>query len=60
MVHDKHILPQVHNLQTLVNEIIKEGIRVDEQFQVATIIEKLPPTWKYIQKALDIRGKILP
>ncbi|XXG79537.1 hypothetical protein AAC387_Pa09g0582 [Persea americana] len=26
------------------------GIRVDEQFQVATIIKKLPSTWKDIQK----------
>ena len=29
IIDDKPILPQVHELQTLVNEIVKEGIRVD-------------------------------
>lgn len=59
MVDDKLILPEVHDLQTLVNEIIK-GIRVDEQFQVATVIDKLPPTRTYIQKTLGNKRKIIP
>ena len=57
MADDKPILPQVHDLQTIVNEIVKEGIRIDEQFQVATVIEKLPSTWKDIQKTLRHKRK---
>ena len=52
IIDDKPIIPQVHELQTLENEIAKEGIRVDEQFQVTTITEKLPSTWKDIQNTL--------
>ena len=52
MIDYKPILPQVHEFQSLVSEIVKEGIWVDEQFQVTTIIEKLPSTWKDIQKTL--------
>ena len=55
MIDDKPILPQVHELQTLANEIVKEGIRVDEQFQVAAIIEKMPSTWKDIQKTFEAK-----
>ncbi|XXG68980.1 hypothetical protein AAC387_Pa06g1952 [Persea americana] len=57
MVNDKPILPQVHDLQTIVNEIVKEGTRIDEQFQVATVIEKSPSTWKDIQKILQHKRK---
>lgn len=52
MIDDKQIIHQVHDLQAMVNEIIKEGTQFDEQFRVVTIIEKLPRTWKDIQKAL--------
>eukprot|EP00268_Persea_americana_P062446 TRINITY_DN8006_c2_g2_i1.p1 TRINITY_DN8006_c2_g2~~TRINITY_DN8006_c2_g2_i1.p1 ORF type:complete len:172 (-),score=17.82 TRINITY_DN8006_c2_g2_i1:474-989(-) len=48
MVDDKPILPKVHDLQIIVNEVVKEEIRIEEQFQVVTFIEKLPSTWKDI------------
>lgn len=60
MVDDKPILPQVHNLQTIMNESVKEGIQVDEQFQVAAIIEKLPPLGRIYRRPFDIRGRITP
>lgn len=44
MIDDKPILHQSHDLQAMVNKIIKEGTQIDEQFRVATIIEKLPRT----------------
>ncbi|KAK3001560.1 hypothetical protein RJ639_021183 [Escallonia herrerae] len=36
----------------IVHKIISEGIKVDEQMQVAAIIDKLPNSWKEFQKGL--------
>ncbi|KAK3038565.1 hypothetical protein RJ639_029365 [Escallonia herrerae] len=36
----------------IVHEIISEGIKVDEQMQVAAIIDNLPNSWKEFQKGL--------
>ncbi|KAK2997591.1 hypothetical protein RJ639_025930 [Escallonia herrerae] len=43
---------RTHDLQMIVHEIISEGIKVDEQMQVAAIIDKLPKSWKEFQKGL--------
>lgn len=48
----KPILPQVHELQVLVNEIKEMKIDIPETFQVDAIIEKLPPSWKGYRKKL--------
>ncbi|GJY11544.1 hypothetical protein Tco_0380853 [Tanacetum coccineum] len=40
------IAPQVQDLQVLLHKIHAEGMIVSEAFQVAAIIEKLPPSWK--------------
>lgn len=37
---------QSHELRKNAHEIIFEGMNLDEQFQVAAIIDKLPPSWK--------------
>ncbi|KAK3010442.1 hypothetical protein RJ639_012203 [Escallonia herrerae] len=42
----------MHDLQMIVHKIISERIKVDEQMQVATIIDKLPNSWKEFQKGL--------
>ena len=46
MVDSKTVLSQVQELQVILHEIHAEGMSVSESFQVAAIIEKLPPSWK--------------
>ncbi|XP_062075777.1 uncharacterized protein LOC133779894 [Humulus lupulus] len=46
MVDDKLVEAQSHEIQKIAHEIISEGMILDEQFQVAVLIEKLPPSWK--------------
>nr|GFA60472.1 Pol polyprotein [Tanacetum cinerariifolium] len=45
MVKSKNVITQVQDLQILIHEIHAEGMTVSETFQVAAIIEKLPPSW---------------
>ncbi|GKB43575.1 hypothetical protein Tco_0888517 [Tanacetum coccineum] len=45
MVDLKNAITQVQDLQVLLHEIHAEGMTVSEAFQVAAIIEKLPPSW---------------
>lgn len=45
MIDNKPILPQVEELQLLMDVIAIGGITVDEEFQVGVIIAKLPPKW---------------
>ncbi|KAB2631275.1 hypothetical protein D8674_008794 [Pyrus ussuriensis x Pyrus communis] len=44
------VSPQSH-------EIISEGMVLDDQFQVAVIIDKLPPTWKNFKNSLRHKTK---
>jgi guanylate kinase len=46
MIDDKPIMEQVHEYQNIVLEILAEGMVIDDAFQAATLIEKLPPSWK--------------
>ncbi|XP_070668500.1 uncharacterized protein [Malus domestica] len=55
MTNDKSVEAQSHELQKIAHEIISEGMNLDEQFQVAVIIDKLPPSWKEFKK--DLRHK---
>ncbi|XP_050909718.1 uncharacterized protein LOC127123551 [Lathyrus oleraceus] len=48
----KPILPQVHELQVLVNKIKTVKIDIHETFQVGEIIAKFPPSWKGYRKKL--------
>ena len=50
MVGDKSVVAQAYDLQMLAHEVQAEGIHVDEQMQVAAIIEKLPDSWKEFGK----------
>ncbi|KAL5784824.1 hypothetical protein ACOSQ2_007216 [Xanthoceras sorbifolium] len=44
MTDDKSVEAQSHELQKIAHEIISEGMSLDEQFQIAVLIDKLPPS----------------
>ena len=43
MVDSKAIITQVQEIQVILHKIHAEGMSLSESFQVAAIIEKLPP-----------------
>ena len=45
MDDSKKVMTQVQDLQILLHDIHAEGMTLNETFQVAAIIEKLPPSW---------------
>ncbi|KAD7478287.1 hypothetical protein E3N88_01423 [Mikania micrantha] len=45
MVDTKTVLNQVQELQIILSDIHSEGMTFSETFQVAIMIEKLPPSW---------------
>ena len=52
MLDGKPILPQVHELQVIINKLRDMKIELPEQFQVGAIITKLPSSWKGYRKKL--------
>ncbi|XP_075080010.1 uncharacterized protein LOC142165333 [Nicotiana tabacum] len=46
MVDGKSVITQVQELQIIVHDLLAEGMVINEVFQVATFIEKLPPLRK--------------
>ncbi|GJZ82991.1 pol polyprotein [Tanacetum coccineum] len=66
MVDSKNVITHVQDLQVLLHEIRAEGMTVSEAFQVAAIIEKLPPSWvdfknylKHKQKEMSVEDLIV-
>jgi hypothetical protein len=57
MVDSKTVISQVQELQLIIHGIHAEGMVISESFQVATIIEKLPPTWKDFKNYLKHKRK---
>ena len=57
MVDSKIVLSQVQEIQLILHEIHAEGMFVSESFQVATIIEKLPSSWKDFKNYLKHKHK---
>ena len=49
---DKRILPQIHELQIIVNKLKVLKIELPEAFQVGAIVAILPPTWKSYRKRI--------
>jgi hypothetical protein len=52
MVDERSVEAQSHELQKISHEIITEGMPLDEQFQIAVMIDKLPPDWKDFKNQL--------
>jgi hypothetical protein len=51
------VISQVKEIQVILHEIHAEGMLVSETFQVAVIIEKLPPAWKDFKSYLKHKRK---
>ncbi|GKE97818.1 pol polyprotein, partial [Tanacetum coccineum] len=45
IIDSKNVISRVQDLQVLLHDIHSEGMTLSETFQVAAIIEKLPPSW---------------
>ena len=57
MLDSKTVINQVQDLQVILHDIHAEGWSLSESFQVATIIEKLPPLWKEFKNYLKHKRK---
>ncbi|KZV35886.1 hypothetical protein F511_19978 [Dorcoceras hygrometricum] len=52
MLDSKPVICQVQELKLIRHDIHAEGMTVSESFQMAAIIEKLPPAWKEFKNYL--------
>ncbi|KAK3033186.1 hypothetical protein RJ639_036978 [Escallonia herrerae] len=57
MVDSKTVISQVQEFQLILHDIHAEGVVLGESFQVAALIEKLPPTWKDFKNYLKHKRK---
>ncbi|KAK3032497.1 hypothetical protein RJ639_037335 [Escallonia herrerae] len=57
MVDSKTVISQVQEFQLILHDIHAEGMVLGESFQVAALIEKLPPTWKDFKNYLKHKHK---
>ncbi|KAL5540606.1 hypothetical protein UlMin_043181 [Ulmus minor] len=57
MVDSKSVINQVQEIQVILHEIHAKGMNLSETFQVAAIIEKLPPAWKDFKNYLKHKRK---
>ena len=57
MVEEKSVVSQSHELQKITHEILSEGMQIDDQFQVAVLIDKLPTSWNDVKKELYHKTK---
>ncbi|XP_076897789.1 uncharacterized protein LOC143551187 [Bidens hawaiensis] len=53
MVDSKTVISQVQELEVILYGIFTEGMTLSETFQVAVIIEKLPPSWVEFKNYLN-------
>ncbi|XP_073130799.1 uncharacterized protein [Henckelia pumila] len=57
MVDTKTVISQVQDFQIILHDIMAEGVMISESFQVAALIEKLPPLWKEFKNYLKHKRK---
>ena len=57
IVDSKSVINQVQELQVIIHEIHAKGMTISESFQVATVIEKLQPTWKEFKNYIKHKYK---
>ncbi|KAF3650371.1 putative protein-like [Capsicum annuum] len=57
IIDSKSVVSQVQELQVIIHDLLAEGLIVNDVFQVATIVEKLPPLWKDFKNYLKHKRK---
>ncbi|XP_076934704.1 uncharacterized protein LOC143601090 [Bidens hawaiensis] len=57
MICSKTAMSQVQKLQIILHDIYAEGMSLSETFQIACIIEKLPPSWVDFKNYLKHKRK---
>lgn len=57
MTDSKTVMSQVQEMQVLLHDIEAEGMTLSESFQIAAMIEKLPPLWKDFKNYLKHKRK---
>lgn len=57
MVYSKTILSQAKELQVILHEIHMENMSLSKSFQVAAIIERFSPMWRYFKNYLKHKLK---
>lgn len=57
MVDGKSVVTQVQELQVIIHDLLAEGLVISGAFQVAALIEKLPPSWKEFKNYLKHKQK---
>ncbi|XP_047257117.1 uncharacterized protein LOC124889441 [Capsicum annuum] len=57
MIDSKSVVSQVQELQVIIHDLLAEGLTVNDAFQVAAIVEKLPPLWKDFKNYLKHKCK---
>ncbi|XP_049390262.1 uncharacterized protein LOC125854722 [Solanum stenotomum] len=57
MIDSKTVVTQVQEVQVIIHDLLAEGLIVNDVFQMAAIIEKLPPLWKDFKNYLKHKCK---
>ncbi|KZV28460.1 hypothetical protein F511_03263 [Dorcoceras hygrometricum] len=57
MVDAKSVMSQVQEIQIIIHDLLAEGMKINESFQVAAIIEKLPQMWRDFKNYLKHKRK---
>ncbi|XP_070015100.1 uncharacterized protein [Nicotiana sylvestris] len=57
IIDNKTVRTQVQEFQLIFHDLIAEGMVVNEAFQVAAMIEKLPPSWRDFKNYLKHKSK---